>query len=105
MNLVREVTEDAALGVRVATTPRGLSAIQHDGCAAAIWQRQPLDRFQRWIDEQQSEQLPRSRVILRPNAVHDAVYQLVQVSGLPVCEERAMLVDDIAAQANMFAAV
>lgn len=105
MNLVREVTGDAALGVRVATTPRGLSAIQHSGCAAAIWQRRPLDRFQRWIDEQQPEHLPRSRVILRPNAVLDAVYQLVQVSGLPACEERAMLVDDIAAQANMFAAV
>ncbi|MEO1200635.1 MAG: DUF1826 domain-containing protein [Pseudomonadota bacterium] len=105
MNLVQEVTEDAALGVRVATTPRGLSAIQDRGCAAAIWQRQPLDRFQRWIDEQQPERLPRSRVILRPNAVHDAVSQLVEVSGLPVCEERRMLVDDISAQANMFAAV
>ncbi|MEM7445043.1 MAG: DUF1826 domain-containing protein [Pseudomonadota bacterium] len=105
MNLAGEVVDDAAVGVRVATTPRGLSAIQHQGCAAAIWQRQPLDSFQRWIDEQQPDRLPRSRIVLRPYAVHDAVSQLVVVSGLPACEERRMLVDDIAAQAAMFAAV
>lgn len=40
--LVREVVRDAAIGVGVADTPEGLSALHRPGCAAAIWRRQPL---------------------------------------------------------------
>lgn len=102
MNLVRALVKDAAVGVGIATTPNGLSAIQSPGCAAAIWKRAPLERFQSWIDGVAPEHLPRARVVLRPHAVHNALTELFASSGLPDCEERAMLVDDISALADMF---
>ena len=105
MTLHREIIEDAAIGVGIATTPKGLSSIEHPGCAAAIWQRQPLDRFQAWIDGLTQKALPRARIVLRPDMVRDAMTDLVEISGVPDCDERAMLVDDIAALAHICASV
>lgn len=42
----RVAVSDPAIGVGVADTPEGLSALHHPGCAAAIWRRQPLPGFQ-----------------------------------------------------------
>ncbi len=105
MNLVREIVKDAAIGVGVAKTPEGLSAIQRPGCAAAVWQRDPLPRFQSWIDAVEPELLPRARVVLAPNVVRRALSEIVEASALPDCEERTILVDDISALADMFADV
>lgn len=105
MTLHREVITDAAIGVGVATTPKGLSAIEHPECAAAIWKRKPLDRFQAWIDGLPPGGLPRARVILRPEVVREAMTDIVAVSGVPDCDERIMLVDDVAALSNIFASV
>ncbi len=104
MNLVREVVPEEAVGVDVASTPEGLTAIQSRGCAAAIWQRDPLPRFQSWIDAVDPEHLPRARVVLRPDAVRRALSEIV-ASALADCDERAMLVDDISALADIFADV
>ncbi len=103
MTLVREVVEDAAIGVDVADTAEGLSAIHRPGCAAAIWQRQPLPGFQSWIDALEPEQLPDARLILRPEDVRDAAFQACEASGTPDCAERALLIDDTAALADIFA--
>lgn len=46
MTLGREIVKDAAIGVGVADTPERLSALHRPGCAAAIWRRQPLPKFQ-----------------------------------------------------------
>lgn len=105
MTVHREFVNDAAIGVGVATTPRVLSSIDHPGCAAAIWQRQPLKSFQDWIDALMPEDLPRARIILRPDVVRNALADIAEVAALPECEERTMLVDDIAALANIFAGV
>ncbi|MDJ0827567.1 MAG: DUF1826 domain-containing protein [Rhodobacter sp.] len=105
MNLVRKFVKGAAIGVGVAHSPEGLSAIQHRGCAATIWQRDPLPSFQSWIDAVQPEYLPSSRVVLRPGMVRGALSDIVEASELPSCEARAMLVDDISALADMFADV
>ncbi len=105
MNLVREIVRDAAIGVGVAASPEGLTAIEHPGCAAAIWQRTPLPRFQNWIDAVDTAHLPRARVIVRHNAVRDAMSQIVESSGLPDCENRTMLVDDVSALAEIFSDV
>ncbi|KPQ13316.1 MAG: Protein of unknown function (DUF1826) [Rhodobacteraceae bacterium HLUCCO18] len=101
--LVREVVRDAAIGVGVADTPEGLSALHRPGCAAAIWRRQPLPGFQSWINRLDPDVLPRARVILRPEAVRNAASEACDASGTPVGPERDRLVDDIAALADIFA--
>ncbi|MCG8558203.1 MAG: DUF1826 domain-containing protein [Hyphomicrobiales bacterium] len=103
MTLVREIVKDAATGVGVADAPEGLSAIQRPGCAAAIWRRYPLPGFQSWIDALEPERLPKARVVLRPENVRDAAFQICDASGTPDCAERAKLIDDTAALADIFA--
>ena len=103
MTFVREVVKEAAIGVGVADTPEGLSAIHHPGCAAAIWRRHPLPGFQSWIDALEPERLPEARKILRPEEVRDAAFQICDASGTPDCSERTLLIDDAAALADIFA--
>jgi len=105
MTLVREIVKDAAIGVGVAETPEGLSAIRHPGCAAAIWRRQPPPGFQSWIDALAPGRLPRARVILRPAEVRDAAVEICEASGTPDCAERERLIEDIAAFSDIFAAL
>ena len=102
MTLVREIVKDSAIGVSVADTPEGLSAIQNPGCAAAIWRRHPLPSFQTWIDALEPERLPKARVILRPESVRETVDAICEASGTPDCRERERLVDDAAALADIF---
>ena len=103
MNLAGDAVEHAAVGIGVTGTPEGLSAIHHPGCAAAIWQREPLPSFQSWIDTLEPELLPKARVTLRPGDVRDAAFQICETCGTPDCGERAMLIDDAAALADLFA--
>ena len=103
MNVIQEGVEPAAVGVGVAGEPEGLSAIHHPGCAAAIWQRDPLPSFQSWIDSLEPECLPKARVILRPEDVRDAAFQICEACGTPDCGERGLLIDDAAALAELFA--
>ncbi len=103
MTLVREVAKDAAVGVEAAHSPEGLSAIHRPGCAAAIWQRPPLPGLQSWIDALEPGQLPKAREILRPEDVRDAALEACEASDTPDCAERARLIDDTAALADIFA--
>ena len=102
MTLVQEIVEEAAIGVGVADTAEGLSAIHRPGCAAAIWRRHPLPDFQFWIDALEPEQLPKARVIRRPENLRETVVQICDASGTPDCRERERLVDDVAALADIF---
>ena len=92
-------------GVAVTDTPDGLQAIRDAATAAAIWRRQPLAGFREWIDGLSPDTLPTARVILRPASVRDAVTQLCDAAGMPPGPERARLIDDIAALADLFAGV
>ncbi|MEM8791676.1 MAG: DUF1826 domain-containing protein [Pseudomonadota bacterium] len=103
MNLVQKITKDPATGLRVTDLPEGLSAILQPDCAAAIWRRSPLASFQSWIDELDPRQLPKARLILRPGKVRDAVLKVCEISGMPETPQRAMLIDDVAALADIFA--
>ncbi len=105
MNFIRETVREGAIGVGVAETPDGLSALHHPGCAATIWRRNPLRDFQSWIDALPAEQLPRTRLILRPAAVRQAIFELCEATGTPKGPERKRLIDDIAALAGIFAEV
>ena len=88
MTLAREIVQDAAVGVGVTDRPEGLSAIHRPGCAAAIWRRQPLPDFQSWIDALEPKQLPKARVILRPDDPSVMrFFQICEASGMPDCPE------------------
>ena len=103
MNFVRETVSDAAIGVGVSQTPDGLSAIHHPGCAAAIWNRQPAPGFQAWINALAPDQLPKARVILRPDAVETAVENLCEIANTSRSQARAWFVADVANLASQFA--
>lgn len=98
----RVIPSDVA-GVRVSATPEGLSAIHAPGCAAAIWNRRPLSEFEAWINRLDADQLPRARLILRPEGVRAAVKQACDAAGTPDSGERTLLIDDIAALSDIFA--
>ncbi len=103
MTLVGEIEKDAAIGVGVADTPEGLSAIHRPGCAAAIWRRHPLPGFQSWIDALEPERLPKARVIFPPAKVRETLDAICEASGTPECRARERLIDDAAALAGIFA--
>jgi len=103
MNLIRDIQTNGLAGVSVAETPAAVTAIRQPGCAASIWKRAPLASFQSWIDALPPQHLPRARVVLRPNAVRGALSKIFDGATLPDGGERAMLVDDISALADMFA--
>ena len=102
MNLVTKMMENAAVGVGIADEPQALRAFLQPGCAAAIWRRQTPPDVQEWIDSLSPNNLPRGRVILRPQAVAATVGHLCELSRLPVSAERDWLQDDITLLAETF---
>ena len=103
MSEIRENVQNDGVGVSVADTPEGLSAIYRPDCAAAIWRRRALPSFQSWIDALEPGRLPKARVILPTVAVRDAAFQICEAVGTPFCAERERLIDDAAALATLFA--
>jgi len=102
MNIQNVTIHDAASAVAIADQPEHLSAFRQPGCAAAVWRRQPEADFQNWIDILAPSLLPKGRVLLHPSAVKSAVTELCEMSQTPSCAERDLLVDDIAALADIF---
>ncbi|GAB5446265.1 MAG: hypothetical protein Gyms2KO_11380 [Gymnodinialimonas sp.] len=92
----------AAIGVGITDSAEGLATIRKPGCAAVIWRRRRAPGFQRWIDQLDPSQLPSGRLILRPDAVPDAVAHLNDAAGLEAGPERAWLEADIAGLATTF---
>ena len=90
-------------GIGFSSEPEGLSLIHKPNCAAAIWERTPLKRFQDWINKQKPVNLPKSRLILPPEMVATALNNIVESSGLPSCVDRNLLVEDISALTLIFA--
>ncbi|MCR9086874.1 MAG: DUF1826 domain-containing protein [Rhodobacteraceae bacterium] len=105
MTVARAIKQDSTIPFGIAETPEGLSAIHQPGCAATIWRRSPLPCFQSWIDGLAPEQLPKTRVILSPDRVCDALLEITKSFGMPDCDERTMLVEDVSALAAIFAEV
>ena len=105
MTLQQAIIKDAAIGVGVANTAEGLTAISHPGCAASIWNRQPAAGFQSWIDALEPAFLPSVRTVIKASHVQMAMSELVQACSMPACPERDMLVDDVAALAQIFSGV
>lgn len=103
--LLRNTLQQVPAGVSVAEQAEDLSVIHHRDCAAVIWNRAPLPRCEAWLDALQPEQLPRARLILRPDAVERSVAHLFDGAEIPPCLEREHLIADIAALAEQFSQV
>lgn len=97
--LRREVVRDAAVGVGIADGADGLAAIHRPGCAAAIWRRQPEAGVQAMLDALDPARLPGMRLVLRPDAVGDAVGAACCAAGMPQA-----LVDWLVADVAMLSA-
>ena len=99
MSIVREVVQHAAIGVGVTDRAEGLSAIHRPGCAAAVWRRS-LPEVQPWLDGLAPDQLPKARVILRPNELKTVVSHIWDTHSGP---DRDLLVDDAGRLGEIFA--
>ncbi|MEM8688608.1 MAG: DUF1826 domain-containing protein [Pseudomonadota bacterium] len=103
MDHVRDFVEDAAIGVSVVERPEQLDGFLEPGVAAAIWERRLQRGFHAWIDELAPGQLPSCRIIVRPDAVFEAVDEICEEVGLPKSTWRDWFVTDIAVLADVFA--
>lgn len=105
MSYQREVLKEAAVGVGIAKSAENLSVIQTPGCAAAIWQRHTAPDMQSFLDGLAPINFPRGRLILRPDAIREAMIELCSIHNTPDIGARAALIDDVVALANMFASL
>ncbi len=103
MNYHRQHVRNVGVGVGLADSPQTMNLIHTRGAAAVIWRRHPAPNFQDWIDNLDPACLPHARVVVRPNAVHDVVSLICGSAGIPGGGQRDVLVDDIAALADVFA--
>ncbi|WP_170332086.1 DUF1826 domain-containing protein [Ruegeria arenilitoris] len=105
MSFIRTEFKDAAVGVGVADTPDGLAEIKKPGCAAAIWRRQLGSEFQAWVDTLDPSQLPTARLVLRTDAIPNALRHLCDIAGMDDTAERNWFEKDIADLAAGFAKI
>ncbi|SFD78617.1 DUF1826 domain-containing protein [Roseivivax sediminis] len=92
-------------GVVSTPQPDGLWLIRSPEVGGVIWQRRPLAAFQAWLDGLDAAQLPRARVVLRPDAVRAAATAACESAATPDGPERRRFIDDVAALADIFADV
>ena len=100
-----QTTTNTKLKVSIYDYIDGLYAIRQPLVPAVIWRRSPLSKFQTWIDSLSDEELPSARVALPLDKIHEVLTEVMQISATPACVQREMLIDDIAALANVFAEI
>ncbi len=105
MTIVQATKYVTEHGLHSVATPEGLSVIRRADCVGTIWERQPLPRFRRWIDNLAPDQLPRARVVLHADRVCDALVDITSACGTPKGPECDLLIDDVSALAAIFANV
>lgn len=105
MNQQTPIIADTTPGIVTCDKPEGFGAIKTPDCAAVLWQRRPDPGFQTWIDALDPVAMPAARLILRPGDVRPAVTEVCDIHDTPDGPERARLIDDIVALADIFADV
>ena len=107
MNCTEITTEKALAGLvtaKVAYVDEVEGQIQlFDGnTAGVIWRRRVHKRMQSWLDTLPVDQLPTGRIVLPVSQVRSAVTELMNISEMPDCAERQLLLDDICLLAHEF---
>ena len=102
MNSMEKILPRPATDIAIADDAGALEAFLDPGCAALLWRRQTPPEVQTWLDELAPEKLPRGRVVLRANALHQTLTHLCDAAGTPAGPERDWLQSDIAELADAF---
>ncbi|MEL7544677.1 MAG: DUF1826 domain-containing protein, partial [Pseudomonadota bacterium] len=105
VSLAESVGTSPTKSIAIVDALDGLAAIHGPDRAAVVWTRSPLQSFQDWLDALDPVCLPRASMVLHPLSVRDAVAQCCALAGTPDDPHRALLVDDIAALACVFAEI
>lgn len=93
------------VGLSVTGQVQGLADLKRDDCAGLIWQRPANRAVQAWLERLSPQQLPHTRVTLKPDVIAGFLRGLCSSQGVPDCAERDMLIADIASLAQVFAGV
>ena len=80
----------------------GLIQLFDGNTAGVIWRRRVHKRMQSWLDTLPADQLPTGRIVLPVSQVRSAVTELLNISEMPDCAERKLLLDDICLLAHEF---
>ena len=103
-----EVTTEKALAgsvtakVAYVDEVEGLIQLFDGNTAGVIWRRRVHKRMQSWLDTLPADQLPTGRIVLPVSQVRSAVTELMNISEMPDCAERKLLLDDICLLAHEF---
>ena len=107
MNYTEITTEktlagSATAGVAFVDEIDGLACLFDGNTAGVIWRRRMQERMQSWLDALPVDQLPTGRIVLPVSQVRSAVTELMNISEMPDCAERKLLLDDICLLAHEF---
>ena len=80
----------------------GLVHLFDGNTAGVIWRRRMQESMQSWLETLPVDQLPSGRIILPVLKVRSAVTELMNISEMPDCTERQLLLDDICLLAYQF---
>ena len=107
MNYTEITTEktlagSATAGVAFVDEIDGLACLFDGNTAGVIWRRRMQERMQSWLDALPVDQLPTGRIVLPVSQVRSAVTELMNMSEMPDCSERQLLLDDVCLLAHEF---
>ncbi|WP_282603698.1 DUF1826 domain-containing protein [Paracoccus sp. PARArs4] len=91
-------------GVAIVAEADGIARIAANDTAALIWLRDRPAPFRDWIEGLDPAQLPRARMLVRPEGARAAVTAACDAALTPDGPERRWLIDDIAECARVFGA-
>ena len=80
----------------------GLAHLFDRNTAGVIWRRCMQEGMQSWLNTLPVDQLPIGRIVLPVLKVRSAVTELMNISEMPDCAERQLLLDDICLLAHKY---
>ena len=95
MTTEKDTVGSATAQVAFVAEKEGLARIFDDNIAGVIWRRRMQDGMQSWLDTLPVDQLPTGRIILPVSKVRSAVTELMNLSEMPDCAQRRLLLNDI----------
>ena len=98
----KTIAGSATAGVAFVDEIDGLACLFDGNTAGVIWRRRMQERVQSWLDALPVDQLPTGRIVLPVSQVRSAVTELMNISEMPDCAERQLLLDDICLLAHEF---